>query len=201
MSFGLHVLEFLAITGLVVIAGLVATYLVARRLVRRRWRAVQSHVVTRGALTTVSFVAAWRERVQGGRTVEELSRGTATRVRRRMWLAIDDADAAVRHADASEAPVAELPAVCRSLRSVATELDTLLRLERRLPVGVGRPDAVRVQVADVIHAAREVQTAALRACSDATEPQIRALVREARDEVEIVAAALARLRSVTPHPR
>jgi hypothetical protein len=192
MTFGLHVLEFLAIVGLVMAVGLGTTYVVGRRLVRRHWRAVQGHVVTRGALTTVSFVAAWRE---------ELSRGTTARVRRRLWLAIDDAEAAVQHADASDAPVADLPSVCRSLRSVATDLDTLLRLERRLPRGSARPDGVRAQVADVIHAAREVQTAALRACGDATGPQVGVLVRQARDEVEIVAAALSRLRSMTPHPR
>jgi hypothetical protein len=201
MTFGLHVLEFLAIVGLVMAVGLGTTYVVGRRLVRRHWRAVQGHVVTRGALTTVSFVAAWRERVQGRLTAEELSRGTTARVRRRLWLAIDDAEAAVQHADASDAPVADLPSVCRSLRSVATDLDTLLRLERRLPRGSARPDGVRAQVADVIHAAREVQTAALRACGDATGPQVGVLVRQARDEVEIVAAALSRLRSMTPHPR
>jgi len=42
--------------------------------------------------------------------------------------------------------------------------------------------------------------AALRACSDANEPQIRSLVRQASDEVELVAAGLARMRSITPSP-
>jgi hypothetical protein len=116
-----------------------------------------------------------------------------------MWLAIEDAEAAVGHADTVDAPVAELPAVCRSLRRVGGELDRLLRLERRLPLAQGRPDPLRAQVAEVMQAARDVQMAALRAGSDATEPQLRSLVRDARDEVEIVAAALRRMRSVTPH--
>jgi hypothetical protein len=115
-----------------------------------------------------------------------------------MWVAIEDAEAAVHHADATDAPVAELPSVCRSLRQVAGQLDALLRLERRLPLTTARPDAVRTQVADVITAARDVQSAALRACGDASEPQIRALVRDAGNEVEIVAAALARMRSISP---
>jgi hypothetical protein len=131
-------------------------------------------------------------------TPEDLSRATAARARRRLWVAIEDAEAAVHHADATGAPVAELPAVCRSLRQVAGQLDTLLRLERRLPIGPNRPDAVRVQLAEVVHAAHDVQAAALRASSDATEPQIRALVRDARDELEIVASALSRLRSLSP---
>ena len=113
-----------------------------------------------------------------------------------MWVAVEDAEVAVAHADAHDAPVAELPAVCRSLRGVAGELDALLKLERRLPRGTGRPDSVRVEVAEVIGAARDVQAAALRAGGDATEPQVRALVRQARDEVDIVSTALSRMRSL-----
>ena len=117
-----------------------------------------------------------------------------------MWVAVEDAEVAVAHAESNDAPVAELPSVCRSLRAVAGELDGLLRLERRLPRGTERADAVRHQVAEVIGAARDVQAAALRAGSDATEPQVRSMVRQARDEVDIVSAALSRLRSIAqPH--
>jgi multidrug resistance efflux pump len=149
-------------------------------------------------VATASWAGAGREWLGARVSPEAGSRGTATRARRRLWAAIDDAEAAVNHADATDAPVADLPAVCRSLRTVAGQLDTLLRLERRLPLTQARPDAVRVQVADVIRAAHDVQSAALRASSDATEPQIRALVRDASAEVELVAAALARMRSISP---
>jgi hypothetical protein len=115
-----------------------------------------------------------------------------------MWVAVEDAELAVTHAEGRDAPVADLPAVCRSLRTVASELDGLLRLERRLPSGAGRSDALRVQVAELIGAARDVQAAALRAGSEAAGPQVRSLVRQARDEVEIVSTGLARLRSVAP---
>ena len=55
-----------------------------------------------------------------------------------MWVAVEDAEIAVAHAESRDAPVAELPSVCRSLRTVAGELDGLLRLERRLPAGTRR---------------------------------------------------------------
>ena len=199
MSFVAHVLEFLLIAGLVAVLGLAAAFLVARSYVRRHWRLLRGHVATRGVLATLALLAAGRERYAGRATPEELSRGAAARVRRRMWVAVEDAETAVAHAESHDAPVAELPAVCRSLQRVAGELDGLLRLERRLPPGASRAD-VRRQVAEVIGAARDVQAAALRAGSDATEPQVRSLVRHARDEVDIVSAALARMRSTArPH--
>lgn len=200
MSFAAHVLEFLLIAGLVVASVCAVAFVLARRYVRRRWRFVRGHVATRGILATLALVSAGRERYGTRATPEELSRGTAARVRRRMWVAVEDAESAVAHAASHDAPVAELPTVCRSLRTVAGELDGLLRLERRLPQGAARADAVRRQVAEVIGASRDVQAAALRAGSDATEPQVRALVRHARDEVDIVSAALSRMRSVAqPH--
>jgi hypothetical protein len=195
-----HVLEFFLIAGVLAALGLAAAFVIARTYLRRRWRHVRGHVVTRGVLATFAFLSAGRERYTARFTPAELSRGTAARVRRRMWVAIEDAEGAVAHADAHDAPVAELPAVCRSLRTVAGELDGLLRLERRLPSGSSRADAVRLQVSDVIGAARDVQAAALRAGSDAAEPQVRALMRQARDEVDIVSVALSRMRSVAqPH--
>ena len=196
VTFAAHVLEFLLIAGLVAAVGLAAAFLLARSYVRRHWRLMRGHVATRGLLATVALFSAGRERYAARATPEELSRGTAVRVRRRMWVAVEDAETAVAHAASHDAPVAELPAVCRSLRTVAGELDGLLRLERRLPRGAARADTVRVQVSEVIGAARDVQAAALGAGSEATEPQVRMLVRQARDEVDIVSAALSRLRSV-----
>jgi hypothetical protein len=199
VTFAAHVLEFLLIAGLVVVLGLTAAFLVARSYVRRHWRLLHGHVAVRGILATVALVAAGRERYAGRATPEDLSRGAAPRVRRRLRVAVEDAEIAVAHAESRDAPVAELPAVCRSLQRVADELDGLLRLERRLPQGSSRAD-VRRQVAEVIGAARDVQAAAVRAGSDATEPQVRSLVRHARDEVDIVSTALASMRS-TARPR
>jgi hypothetical protein len=200
VRFAVDVLEFLVVAGLVVVLVLAVSFVLARRYVRRRWHFVRGHVATRGVLATLALVSAGRERYGTRATPDELSRGTAARVRRRMWVAVEDAEAAVAHAGSHDAPVADLPSVCRSLRRVAGELDALLRLERRLPRDAARTDAVRLQVADVIGAARDVQAAALRAGSDATGPQVRALVSQARDEVDIVSAALSRMRSLAqPH--
>jgi hypothetical protein len=191
-----HVLEFFLIAGFVVALGLVAAFFVARGYVRRHWRLLHGHVAVRGVLATVALVAAGRERFAGRATPEDLSRGATARVRRRMRVAVEDAEIAVAHAESRQAPVAELPAVCRSLQRVADELDGLLKLERRLPPGAD----VRRQVAEVIGAAHDVRAAAVRAGSDATEPQVRSLVRHASDEVDIVSTALAAMRSVArPH--
>lgn len=199
MSFIEHVLEFLVIAGLVVAGALAVAFVMARRYVRRRWHFVRRHPVTRGAMAAGAFVLAGRERYAAKATPEQLSSGSPTRVRRRMWVAVEDAEKAVAHASSHDAPVADLPSVCRSLHGLASELDGLLRHERRLPAGTTRTDAVRVQVAELIAAARDVQAAALRAGSEAAEPQVRALVRRAAEEIDIAAAGLARLRSVAPH--
>jgi hypothetical protein len=198
VSFLVHVVEFLIIVGLVGAAALGVAFLVARRYVRRRWHLVRGHVVWRGVLAGFALATAGRERYWARATPEQLSAGTSARVRRRMWVAIEDAETAVTHASSHDAPVADLPSVCRSLRSVAGELDGLLRLERRLPRGTPRADALRSQVAELISAARDVQAAALRAGSEASEPQVRALVRQAGDELDLVSTALSRLRSVAP---
>jgi hypothetical protein len=198
VSFLVHVIEFLLIVTVVGAAALAVAFVVARRFVRRRWHLMRGHVAWRGVMAGFALVTAGRERYWARATPEQLSSGSSARVRRRMWVAIEDAETAVAHASSHDAPVADLPSVCRSLRGVASELDGLLRLERRLPVGAQRTDTLRTQVADVIGAARDVQAASLQAGSEAAEPQIRALVRRAGDEVDLVATALSRLRSVAP---
>jgi hypothetical protein len=198
VSFIVRVIEFLLIVGLLGAAALAVAFVVARRYVRRRWHLVRGHVALRGVMAGFALAAAGRERYWARATPEQLSSGSPARVRRRMWVAIEDAETAVAHASSHEAPVADLPSVCRSLRAVAGELDGLLRMERRLPRGATRADTLRTQVADVIGAARDVQAAALQAGSEAAEPQIRALVRRAGDEVDLVATALSRLRSLAP---
>lgn len=197
VSFVAHALEFLVLAGLVVALGVAVAFLVARRYVRRRWHLVRRHPVTRGVVAAGALVTAGRERTSARATPEQLSAGSAARVRRRMWVAVEDAEHAVAHVSSHEAPVADLPSVCRSLRGLAGQLDALLSLERRLPWGTPRADGLRTQVAELIGACRDVQAAALRAGSDAAEPQVRALVRRAAEEVDIASAGLARLRSVT----
>ena len=138
MTFVEHLLVFLLVVTLFGAAVLAVTFFVARSYLRRHWRLLRGHVVTRGLVSGLSFLAAGRERWSARATPEQLSQGTAARVRRRMWTGVKDAEIAVAHAASHDAPVAELPAVCRLLRTAASELDGLLRHERRLPAG-GRP--------------------------------------------------------------
>jgi hypothetical protein len=198
VTFVTHVVEFLLVAALFGALVLCVAFVLGRAYLRRHWHLMRGHLAVRGVLAGLAVAGAGRERYWARLTPHDLSRGSSARVRRRMWVAVEDAERAVAHADAHDAPVADLPAVCRSLRTVAGELDGLLRLERRLPSGSRRADDVRGQVAELIGAARDVQAAALRAGSDAAAPQVGSLVRQARDEVEIVSTALARLRSVAP---
>jgi len=198
MSFLAHLIAFTLVAGLVALGSLVVGFHLARGYVRRRWHLMGGHVFVRGLMAGVALLAVGREVLGARATPDKLSRGMSARVRRRMWVAVDDAERAVGHANSHHAPVGELPSVCRSLRSAAGELDGLLRHERRLPLGVDRPDGVRRQVAEVISAARDVQAAALRAGSDAAAPQVGSLVRQAADEVAILTSALARMRSLAP---
>jgi hypothetical protein len=198
MSFLLHVFAVLFIAGLLAVGALTVGFLLARGYVRRRWQLMGGHLAVRGLMAGLALLAAGRELFGSRATPKELSRGTSARVRRRMWVAVDDAERAVKHANAHNAPVGELPSVCRSLRTAAGELDGLLRHERRLPLEGHRPEGVRRQVADVIGAARDVQAAALRSGSDAAAPQVRSLVSQAADEVAIVTSALSRMRSIAP---
>jgi hypothetical protein len=199
VSFLLHAVVFMALAGVFVFVAVVAAAYLVRRRVRRTWDRVQRHVVTRGVMAAPSVLAAWRDRFEERARPEEVSLGPPARARRHMWIAIEDAERAVQHADSINAPVAEFPSVCRALRRAAEDLDHLLRVGRRLPADPHRPDSVRLQVAELIHAAREVQSAAVCACSEANEPRLRSLVRDARDEVQIVAAAVTRMRSLTSH--
>ncbi len=180
---------------------LAVAFLLARRYVRRHWRLVRGHVATRGVLATLALVA--------GRAASATARGprprTSAAARRPACAgacgsAVEDAEVAVAHAGSHDAPVAELPAVCRSLRAVAGELDGLLRLERRLPQGAARPTPCAARWPRSSAPPGTCRRRRLRAGSDATEPQVRSLVRQARDEVDIVSAALARMRSLAqPH--
>jgi hypothetical protein len=198
VTFLLHAFAFVLIAGLVAAAGVFVMFLITRSYLRRQWRLYRGHVVVRGLQSAGTVLAAGRERYAGRATPEELSRGTAARVRRRMWTAVEDAELAVAHASSHDAPVADLPSVCRRLRAAADDLDGLLKLERRLPRATPAPASVRRQVAELIGAARDVQAAALQAGGDAAQPQVRDLVRQARDEVELVSTALSRLRSLSP---
>jgi hypothetical protein len=205
VTFVAHVVEVFLVAGVLFLLGAVAAFVWLRRRARRRWSRLQAHAAGRAVLAATSLFSAWRARRADQRQVGSerpspgYGLGSTVRARRRLSVALRDAEEAVAHASSRHAPVGELPAVCRTLRRVGDELDELLRLQGRLPARRQRIDGIGRQVREVVDAAHDVQTAALRSCSDAGEPRIRALVHDVRDEVDIVAAGLARMRSVTPH--
>jgi hypothetical protein len=205
MSLLVHVLVVLLVAAAVFLAAAAAVFFVVRRRVRRQWRRLRALAVGRTVLAAWSARGEWRGRAGSRRGAGSFGRRATTgrahhqTLQRQMWTAIEDAAEAVDHAGSLNAPVAELPAVCRTLRRAGDELDRLLALGGRLPAGRSETDGVEAQVVELTRAARDVQAAALRACGDVTGPRVRSLVRDARDEVEIVAVALARLRSLSPH--
>ena len=83
MAFLEHLLEFLLVVTLFGLAVLAVTFFVARSYVRRHWRVLRGHVITRGLVSGLSFLAAGRERWSARATPEQLSQGTAARVRSR----------------------------------------------------------------------------------------------------------------------
>jgi hypothetical protein len=128
------------IAGAVIVLGGVAAYFLLRRVARRRWRLVRACGDTRHPGRGVDGDGVAASDAAPGPPPSEVSRGhRGARARRAMWTAIEDARRRWKHADGRDAPVAELPAVCRSLRRVGGELDQLLRLERRLPAGQAAP--------------------------------------------------------------
>jgi hypothetical protein len=204
MSLLVHVLVVLLVGAAAFVALAVAVFLVVRHRVRRHWRRLRPLAAGQALMAVWSAWRDWREGARDGRGAGSFGRTVTRRIwmlhqtlQRQMWRAIEDAEEAVAHADSLDAPVAELPAVCRTLRRAGDELDLLLALRQRLPAGRGDTDGIEAQAVELTRAASDVQAAALRACGDVTEPRVRSLVREARDEVEIVAAALARLRPLS----
>ena len=110
-----------------------------------------------------------------------------------MWVAVEDAEIAVAHAECARRPGGRAAGgVPLAAHASPASWTGCCAWSADCPTGASRTDAVRLQVAEVIGAARDVQAAALRAGSDATEPQVRSLVRHARDEVDIVSTALSR---------
>ena len=160
----------------------------------------RGHVATRGLLASVAFVSAGRERFTDGATPRASSAaaqrpgcaaacGSPSRTRRPRWRTPRPTTrpwpSCPRSAARSAASRASSTGCCASSAACRRT-----RPDRRGAPAGGRGHRRR----------RDVQAAALRAGSDATEPQVRSLVRQARDEVDIVSAALSRHALVGPAP-
>jgi hypothetical protein len=178
-------------------SALLAAAFLAWRYGRRKLRAFHAHGAVVGARALWALAASRHLRSSGPMDDDAATRWPARTVRREMWRAVDQADAAVRAADTVGAPTAEMPSLCRRLREAAVALDRVLRIEPAGPV----PPQVAAQAVEVARAARRLQGAALASAADATAPGVAQLTSDAGHEVELLDAGLARARSVLPGTR
>jgi len=189
-------LESLAL-GVVVLAGLVGVFALTAayfvwRSVRRRIRAFRSHGAVIGATALWEAAASNRWNRSGvPATPSDIAGWSSTRVRKELWRSVDRAAAAVRTADSVGAPTAELPSLCRRLEAAATDIDKLLRVDPAAPV----PPVLHTQVVEVMRAADDVQQAAVASAGEAGSQRVRELTEDAGNEMALLDAGLATLRS------
>ena len=185
------------VLGVVVLAGLFCAVALTGcyflwRNVRRRMRAFRSHGAVIGAAALWESAASNRwNRTAVPATAAEVAGWSSTRVRKELWRSVDRAATAVRTADSVGAPTAELPSLCRRLQAAATDIDKVLRVDPAAPV----PAALHAQVVEVMRAADDVQQAAVASAGEAGSQRIRELTEDAGNEVALLDAGLATLRS------
>lgn len=182
--------------AVVLMAAFTVTALLLVRYGRRKWRAFHAHGMVVGARSLWEATSSGQFRRGPVPPTGDMSGWSARLVRRELWRAVDQADAAVRAASRAGAPTASLPTLCRRLQSVTADLDQVLRVEGTGPV----PADVAAQASEVMKAAADVHRAATASASDATGQQVQHLVRDADHEIECLDAGLASARSVIPRP-
>lgn len=186
----------LVLVGLMMAATLAGVYLLWR-YGRRKWRAFHAHGAVVAATALWESTASGRFRPRSPITQDDVTRWPARKVRREMWRAVDQADAAVRAATGVGAPTASLPSLCRRLRQAAVGLDQVLRVEP----GGAVPPQVADQALDVVRAAGDLQRAAVASASDTTGHQVGDLARDADQEIGLLDAGLASVRASLPRIR
>jgi hypothetical protein len=184
-------LGVVVLAGLVSAAALVGGYLLWRT-VRRRMRALRSHGAVIGATTLWEAAASNRwNRTGVPASSDDIAGWSSSRVRKELWRSVDRAAAAVRTADSVGAPTAELPSLCRRLQAAATDIDKVLRVDPAAPV----PAVLHTQVVEVMRAADDVQQAAVASAGEAGSQRVRELTEDAGNEVALLDAGLATLRT------
>jgi hypothetical protein len=183
--------------GLVLMAGLVCVAVLTGgfllwRYGRRKLRAFRAHGAVIGATAVWDAAASNRwNRSASVVTSAELEQWSSARVAKEMWRSVDRATAAVRAADELGGPTAELPSLCRRLQAAAVDVDKVLRVDpgARVPASLGH------QVLEVIRAAADVQEAAVASAGEASSQRIRDLTEDAGQELSLLDAGLATMRS------
>jgi len=179
-----------------VVAGIVVMGFLAWRYGRRKWRAFRSHGAVVAGMAVWEATSSGRLRPRSPLSAESASQWSARRVRREMWRAVDQTEAAVRAAAGVGAPTASLPSLCRRLRHAAIGLDQVLRVD---PAGAVPPE-VAEQAVEVVRAAQDLQRAAVASASDATGHQVAGLAADADQEIGLLDVGLASARAALPHP-
>ncbi len=180
----------------VMVATVAGAYLLWR-YGRRRWRAFHSHGAVTAATALWETTASGWFRPRRPVAADQAAQWPARRLRKEMWRAVDQADAAIRAARDVGAPTASLPSLSRRLRATAVSLDQVLRVEPSGPV----PAPVAEQALDVVKAAGDLQRAAVVSASDATGHQVADLSRDADQEISLLDAGLASARAALPRTR
>ena len=186
----------------VLVAGTVAAVLVIGaaavagwllwRAAKRRYREVRNHAATQTAVALWGVASSLEaRRLLSG----DLSGLVTLRASRRMWRAVALAERGVGHAEESGAAVGDLPALCRRLRTVATDVDRQVQLEAAAG-SPGRSAHVRRQVADVLDAAHDISRAASVSVGDVTGPRAAELAADADREIRSLSSGLARARQL-----
>jgi hypothetical protein len=176
----------------IVLVATTTAFFVLRRLMRRRWSRLGAEAGVVAAMTFVRVAARMLSTWRRGMPTMAPSAGEARRGRRAMWRAVGAAERAVRHARAGTAPIAELPALCSRLRSVAEVLDrSLLISSRGSTVGFDRRE-----VDDLVRTAQEIERAAASSLREITVPLARGLADDARRETQALEAGLGQLRKL-----
>jgi hypothetical protein len=179
------------VAGVCSLAVLTGGYLLWR-FARRRWRDLRSHGAVIGATAVWDAAASNRWNRSGApATPDTVARWSSTRARKELWRSVDRAAAAVRAADAVQAPTADLPSLCRRLQAAATDIDKVLRVD---PAATP-PAALADQVVEVMRAADDVQRAAVASAGEANGPRVRELTEDAGHELELLDAGLASMRA------
>jgi hypothetical protein len=180
------------LAAVVVIGAAAVAGLLVWRAAKRRYRLVRNHAAAQTA------VALWgvASSLEARRLLSGDVRGLVTlRASRRMWRAVALAERGVGHAQAAGAAVGDLPALCRRLRSVATDVDHQVQLEAAAG-SPGRSEPVRRQVDDVLDAAHDIARAASVSVGEVTGPRAAELADDADREIRALSAGLARARQL-----
>jgi hypothetical protein len=184
-------LGVVVLCGLASVAALTGGYLLWR-YARRRVRALRTHGAVIGATAVWEAAASNRwNRTGVPAAAADIGSWSSTRVRKELWRSVDRAASAVRAADSVGAPTAELPSLCRRLQAAATDIDKVLRVDPAARV----PAALCDQVLEVMRAADDIQQAAVASAGEASSHRVRELSEDAVQEVDLLDAGLASLRT------